>query len=111
DRNTTLLEGDPPGKAKFSTKSGATRIRAAAAAGLPAGITVNVTGHDPLEEASQHGGGGSSSVLLEALIGGLGALVILLFVFGTLPAVLMPVVVAVAAILNTFTLVWGLTYI
>ena len=50
-------------------------------------------------------------MLLEALIGGLGALVILLFVFGTLPAVLMPIVVAVAAILNTFTLVWGLTYI
>ncbi len=50
-------------------------------------------------------------MLLEALIGGLGALVILLFVFGTLPAILMPIVVAVAAILNTFTLVWGLTYI
>src|SRR5205085_7399224 len=74
-------------------------------------MALNVTRHDPLEEASQHGGGGSSSVLLEALVGGLGALVILLFVFGTLPAVLMPVVVAVAAILNTFTLVWGLTYI
>jgi RND superfamily putative drug exporter len=50
-------------------------------------------------------------VLLEAMVGGLGALVILLFVFGTLPAVLMPIVVAVAAILNTFTLIWGLTYI
>ena len=36
---------------------------------------------------------------------------ILLFVFGTLPAVLMPLVVAVAAILNTFTLVWLLTYV
>ncbi len=45
------------------------------------------------------------------MIGGLGAIVILLFVFGTLPAVLMPIVVAVAAILNTFTLVWVLTYI
>jgi putative drug exporter of the RND superfamily len=54
---------------------------------------------------------GGSSVLLEAVIGGLGALVILLFVFGTLPAVLMPIAVAIAAILNTFTLVWGLTYI
>ena len=49
-------------------------------------------------------------MLLEAVIGGLGALVILLFVFGTLPAVLLPLVVAVAAILNTFTLVWVLTY-
>ena len=72
---------------------------------------MNVTGHDPLEEASSNGGGGSSSILLEAVVGGLGALVILLFVFGTLPAVLMPIAVAIAAILNTYTLVWGLTYI
>ena len=50
-------------------------------------------------------------MLTEALIGGLGALVILFFVFGTLPAVLMPLVVAIASILNTFTLVWVLTYI
>ena len=70
-----------------------------------------MTGHDPLEEASTHGGGGSSSILLEAVIGALGAIVILLFVFGTLPAVLMPIAVAAAAILNTFTLVWALTYI
>ena len=42
---------------------------------------------------------------------GVGALVILLFVFGTLPAVLMPLVVAISAILNTFTLVWVLTYV
>ncbi len=45
------------------------------------------------------------------MIGGLGALIILLFVFGTLPAVLMPMAVAISAILNTFTLVWGLTYL
>jgi putative drug exporter of the RND superfamily len=111
DRHTTFLEVYPPGSPKFSSTSGADRMRAAAAAGLPAGTTVEVTGHDPLEEASTHGTSGSSSVLLEALVGGLGALVILLFVFGTLPAVLMPIVVAVAAILNTFTLVWALTYI
>jgi RND superfamily putative drug exporter len=86
-------------------------MRAAAARGLPAGITVNVTGHDPLEEASMQGSSAGSGVLLEALLGGIGALVILLFVFGTLPAVLMPIAVAVAAILNTFTLVWGLTYV
>jgi RND superfamily putative drug exporter len=110
DRHTTFLEVYPPGKATFSTTSGATKMRAAAARGLPAGITVDVTGHDPLEEASSHGSGGGN-VLIEAVVGGLGALVILFFVFGTLPAVLMPIVVAVAAILNTFTLVWGLTYI
>ena len=111
DRHTTFMELYPPDKAKFDTKSHAKELRAVAAAGLPPGVTVNVTGHDPLEEASTHGGSGSSSVLLEAVIGGLGALVILLFVFGTLPAMLMPIVIAVAAILNTFTLVWGLTYL
>jgi RND superfamily putative drug exporter len=111
DRHTTFMEIYPPGAATFDTKSGAEATRRAAAAGLPAGVTVEVTGHDPLEEASTHGDSGGPSVLLEAMVGGLGALVILLFVFGTLPAVLMPIVVAVAAILNTFTLIWGLTYI
>ena len=36
---------------------------------------------------------------------------ILFFVFGTLPAVLIPLAVAIASILNTFTLVWILTYV
>ncbi len=111
DRHTAFQEIYPAGFAKFDTKSGAARTRAAAAQGLPAGTTVEVTGHDPLEEASTHGSSGGPSVLLEGVIGGIGALVILLFVFGTLPAVLMPIAVAIAAILNTFTLIWGLTYI
>jgi RND superfamily putative drug exporter len=111
DRHTTFEQIYPAGHAGLDKLSGAEKVRAAAQTGLPAGITVNVTGHDPLEEASTHGASGGSSVLLEAVIGGVGALVILLFVFGTLPAVLMPIVVAIAAILNTFTLVWALTYI
>jgi len=111
DRHTTFLQVYPRGVDQLTTTtSGAATMRATAAAGLPAGMTVNVTGYAPLEEATTQGGGGSS-VLLEALIGGLGALIILLFVFGTLPAILMPLVVAVASILNTFTLVWALTYI
>jgi RND superfamily putative drug exporter len=110
DRHTTFMEIYPPGVSGFDTKSGADEIRAAARRGLPANVRVEVTGHDPLEEASSHGGGGGN-VLAEAAVGGIGALVILLFVFGTLPAVVMPLIVAVAAILNTFTLIWGLTYI
>jgi RND superfamily putative drug exporter len=111
DRHTTFAEVYPPGPATVDTKSGALKMRAAAAAGLPSGITVNVTGHLPLDEASATGSSGGPSLLVEAVIGALGALVILLFVFGTLPAVLMPVVVAGASILNTFTLVWALTYV
>ena len=69
-----------------------------------------LTGRDPIYDASS-GGGQGPSVLTEALIGGLGCLVILFFVFGTLPAVLIPLAVALASILNTFTLVWLLTYV
>jgi RND superfamily putative drug exporter len=111
DRHTAFQEVYPPGPSRLNVLSGAKDIRAAAAHGLPAGITVNVTGRDALVEASKQGSGGGSSALLEALIGGVGALVILLFVFGTLPAILTPLAVAVAAILNTFTLVWALTYV
>ena len=110
DRHTTFQEVYLPGRAGVDKKSGAVKMRAVAANGLPAGITVDVTGRDALDEANSHGKSGGSSVLLEGLIGGLGALIILLFVFGTLPAVLMPLLVAVAAILNTFTLVGLLTY-
>jgi RND superfamily putative drug exporter len=111
DRHTAFMNVYPPGPARVDATSGAERIRAAAAEHLPSGITVNVTGRDALGEASAHGSSGGGSVLPEALIGGLGALAVLLFVFGTLPAVLMPLAVAVAAILNTFTLVWALTYL
>src|SRR5437764_4747520 len=52
DRHTTFEEIYPPGTANFDTKSGAAAMKRAAAAGLPAGITVDITGHDPLEEAS-----------------------------------------------------------
>jgi RND superfamily putative drug exporter len=86
------------------------QVRAQLKAATPAGVEANLTGRDPIYEASS-GGGQGPSVLTEALIGGLGSLVILFFVFGTLPAVLMPIAIAVASILNTFSLVWVLTYI
>ena len=111
DRHTTFEEVYPAGTYRLDAPSGAATMRAAAARGLPAGITVGVTGRDALGEASKHGSGGGGSVLVEAAIGGVGALIVLLFVFGTLPAVLIPLAVAIASILNTFTLVWALTYV
>src|SRR3954469_4004863 len=111
DGHTTFLQVYLPGRAGLDVGSGAKKIRAAAATGLLGDISVDVTGRDALGEASTEGSAAGSSILLEALIGGLGALIILLFVFGTLPAVLTPLVVAVASILNTFTLVWALTYV
>ena len=111
DRHTTFMQVYPAGSPRFDTTSGAEGVLKAASAGLPAGTTVHVTGRDPILEANAKGQTTSPSVLLETLIGGLGALVILLFVFGTLPAVVLPLVVAVSSILNTFTLVWALTHV
>src|SRR5947199_7737377 len=111
DRHTTFMELYPAGAANLDTKSGAGAILTAAKTGLPSGVSVHVTGHDAIMEANQKGKTGGPSLLVEALIGGLGALVILFFVFGTLPAVLLPIAIAVSSILNTFTLVWILTYI
>lgn len=110
DRHTTFATIYPAGVPDFASLTYVKPTRAALRDGLPSNITVHLTGRDPLQ-ADTAGGGTGPSVLVEALVGGLGALVILFFVFGTLPAVAMPLVVAFASILNTFTLVWGLTYI
>jgi RND superfamily putative drug exporter len=111
DGHTTLAEIYPPGTPTFSSSVHIDQVRAKLKAGTPSGVTANLTGRDPIYDASSGGSSGGPSVLTEALIGGLGSLVILFFVFGTLPAVLMPIAIAVASILNTFTLVWVLTYI
>jgi putative drug exporter of the RND superfamily len=110
DRHTTIAEIYPSGENTFSGKSRLKQVRAALKANAPPGVTVNLTGLLPLQDASS-GGGNGPSVFTEALIGGGGALIILLFVFGTLPAVAMPLVIALTSILNTFTLVWALTYL
>jgi RND superfamily putative drug exporter len=85
----------------------------ALAAAVPDGVDGYVTGIDGLyaESSKTAEGGEPPSIFVEFLIGALGALVILLFTFGTLPAVAMPLVIAVASILNTFSLIWLLTYI
>lgn len=85
----------------------------ALAAALPPGVEGYVTGVDALyAEASETTDETEPpSILIEFLIGAIGALFILLFTFGTLPAIAMPLVVAIASILNTFSLIWLLTYV
>jgi RND superfamily putative drug exporter len=109
DRHTTFATFYPPGKPSFDSDSRGDEIRAALEKAVPPGVEVHVTGRDLLYESQ--GGAEGPSVLTEALIAGVGALIILLFVFGTVPAILMPIIVAVASILNTFTLIWLLTYV
>jgi putative drug exporter of the RND superfamily len=110
DRHTAFATFYPPGRPSFSSDAHFKEIRAALKKTAPPGLETNVTGRDALYD-SQGSESGGPSVLTEALIGGVGALVILLFVFGTIPAMLTPILIAVASILNTFTLIWALTYV
>ncbi len=109
DRHTTFAEIYPAGQGGFNALVNIPQTRKQIQAATPAGVTANLTGRDPIYEAASSDTNGPS-ILGEAVIGGLGALIILLFVFGTLPAVAMPLLVAIASILNTFTLVWIVTY-
>ena len=111
DGHTTFAEIFRPGESGFGSDSGVSDTQRALSASAPPGVKAYVTGRDAIESAAAKGNNNGPSVLGETLIGGFGALIILLFVFGTLPAVAMPLLTAVASILNTFTLVWVLTYI
>jgi putative drug exporter of the RND superfamily len=71
-----------------------------------AGAPVHLTGYDAL--AAQSGGGNGPGVLVEALLGGLGALVVLAFVFASFLA-LVPLLMAIPAIMTSFLIVYGLT--
>ncbi len=109
DGRTMFAQIYPAGESTFTTVLPIKETRAAIAANAPPGVTANLTGVDAIFQSQ--GGATGPSVLVETLIGGIGALLILLFVFGTVPAVLMPLLVAVSSILTTFLCVLGLTYV
>jgi RND superfamily putative drug exporter len=109
DRHTMVATIYPPGNATFSSFPPIAEARAALRQATPAGVTSHLTGRDAVFESQ--GGESGPGVLTETLIGAVGALVILLFVFGTLPAIAMPLAMAAASILTTFACVLALTYV
>src|SRR5436190_5448512 len=109
DRHTTFAEIYPRGLPEFSTPKDIATTQAVLQRSAPAGVTTHLTGIDPL--FADQGGSSGPSLALEILIGGVGAVLVLLLVFGTLPAVLMPLVVAASSILTTFGVVWLVTYL
>jgi putative drug exporter of the RND superfamily len=90
--------GDNPNAAK-DLKNG---VAGATVGGSP----VHVTGFDALQDES--GGDDGPGVLLEAVIGGFGALIVLAFVFASFLA-FVPIMMAIASIMTTFLLLLGLT--
>ena len=81
-------------------------LEAALADATVAGAPVVITGTSVL---SEDGAGGDRGVLVETILGGLGALVVLALVFGSVLA-LVPLLVATVAILGTFLCLLALTY-
>ena len=96
--------------AKGGVDPGQAEARAAQAAlqGVTVGGSpVQVTGLDALRAEAADGGEGGAGLALEAGIAGVGALLVLGFVFASWMA-LVPLMMAVAAIPTTFLLVWPL---
>src|SRR5919106_4844538 len=84
-------------------QAASTAVRGVEVGGRP----VHLTGFDALAEDSGSDTGGPG-VLLEAVLGALGALVVLAFVFASLLA-FVPLVMAFVSIMTTFLLLFGLT--
>ncbi len=110
DGNTTFAIAYPaPGPdAEFGENPQAERAASKALEGFEvAGSPVHLTGFDALAEDSGEDSDGPA-VLIEALVGGLGALVVLTFVFASFLAVV-PIAMAFVSIMTTFLLLLGLT--
>jgi RND superfamily putative drug exporter len=110
DGRTTfaIVHPRPDRDAFFGENPRAERAARAALHGATvAGEPVKLTGMDALVEDSG-GDNEGPGVLLEAVLGGVGALVVLVFVFASFLA-LVPLVMAFVSIMTTFLLLLGLT--
>jgi RND superfamily putative drug exporter len=109
DGRTTFAIFDMPSPDLAKTAGTMDHILPALKAKTPAGATVALTGYEQLAAGSS-GGGSGPSVLVETLIGALGALAVLVFVFASAVAIV-PLLIAVVTILTTFLLVLGMTHV
>jgi RND superfamily putative drug exporter len=110
DQRTTfaLIYPTPDPSSSFGENLKAEKTARRAIGGATvAGEPVHLTGFDALADQSG-GGGGGPGVLLEAVLGAAGALLVLAFVFASFLAVV-PLVMAIVSILTTFLLLLGLT--
>jgi len=106
-RTTFVLAYPLPDNESFGNNTTAAKTAAAALANATVGgAPVALTGFDALQ--NQTGGSNGPGVLLEAMLGGLGALLVLAFVFASLNA-FVPILMAIVSIMTTFLVLWGLT--
>ncbi len=113
DGHTVFVIVYPPADPEVDVRRQSRRREAPAQAALKgatvAGAPVHLTGYEALQ-AQAGGGGNGPGVLLEAVIGGAGALIVLAFVFASFLA-LIPWLMAIPSIMTSFLIVYGLTTI
>lgn len=105
DGSTTFALVFTPPAHGFRGSAATPRVLAATQHATPPGWHTGVTG---LQQLAEGGSSKGTSMLAETMLGGLGALAVLAFVFGSLLAFL-PLVMAAVAIPTTFLLINGLT--
>jgi putative drug exporter of the RND superfamily len=104
-RTTFVLAYPPPDTESFGSNTKAAKKATAVLAGdTIAGAPLHLTGIDALQ--NQTGGSNGPGVLLESMLGGFGALVVLGFVFASLLA-FVPILMAIVSIMTTFLVLWG----
>ena len=109
DGRTTFALVVIPARGGVNPGQAEARATQAALAGVTvAGARVHATGLDALRAAAAHGEkGGGANLAIEALVAGLGALLVLAFVFASWTAIV-PLLMAIVAIPTTFLLIWPL---
>jgi putative drug exporter of the RND superfamily len=107
-RTTFALVFTPPSTSFTGGPTSTTAITKAAEAALPAGWRFGLTGEDLLANGAPAAKG--TGIMVETMIGSVGALVIMALVFGSFLAFL-PLVIGGVSVLGTFLIVGGLTEI
>ncbi len=107
DGRTTYAFLYTPQEHSFGAPKVAEHATQVLAASVPHGSHVGLTGIQQLQEDKSGSGPG---VFVETLVGGLGALAVLAFVFASLLA-LIPLVIAAVSILTTLLVILALTYV
>ncbi|MDQ1540318.1 MAG: putative drug exporter of the superfamily [Actinomycetota bacterium] len=104
---STVVLAYPPKQGDDIDASAVDKLTHAAKAAAP-GLTVHGTSLKALESGSTTSG--NSSVLVELLVGALGALVVLAWVFGSFLA-LLPLMMALISVLTMQLFIYGLSYL
>jgi RND superfamily putative drug exporter len=106
DRTSAYALVFVPSRGPDAAATAAGPLESLARTAAPPGWQVQVTGTAPLAQST--GGTKGNGVVVEAMIGAVGALVVLAFIFASFVAVL-PLIIAGVSIMSTFLLVLGLT--